>query len=258
MVRQAQVPLIGHVTLPPLADNRDAQLWPALLDLADNLPQPYTVIGGMMVWMHGAVAGQQPPRVTQDIDVLMDLRAQVSALRKAVTALERLGYRVDGMSPDGLAHRYRRDDGTLVDLLAPDNLGRRADLTTTPPGRTLEVPGGTKALSHRVAVEIRYGTRSSVLYLPELARALHCKVKAYLIDHPTPRPGIESRHLSDIAFLVSLIDDPDRILEQLGARPGCEHFTAAAVLDDPRHPAWLTLGARADDARLVWGQLRHG
>lgn len=40
---------------------------------------------------------------------------------------------------------YQRD-GVSIDVLAPEGLGSRTDLTTTPPGRTLQVPGGTQAL----------------------------------------------------------------------------------------------------------------
>ena len=45
-------------------------------------------------------------------------------------------------SPEGPAQRYRR--GPTIDVLAPEGLGDCTDLTTTPPGRTLQVPGGSR------------------------------------------------------------------------------------------------------------------
>ncbi|MCE2421666.1 hypothetical protein I8742_25860, partial [Escherichia coli] len=61
------------------------------------------------------------------------------------SGLEDLGFEKDGISVDGIAHRYRRNRVT-IHVLAPEGLGERTDLTTTPPGRTLQVPGGTQAL----------------------------------------------------------------------------------------------------------------
>ena len=36
-----------------------------------------------------------------------------------------------------------------IDVLAPEGVGARADLSTEAPGRTIEVPGGTQALQPR-------------------------------------------------------------------------------------------------------------
>jgi hypothetical protein len=243
------VPLLGTVSLPPLADGRDAVLWPGLLELVETLRQPYVLIGGQMVHLHGAVAGRQSPRVTADIDLLLDVRAQVTALKAAVRAVERLGYRVDGMSPDLLAHRYlRADDRMVIDLLAPDHLGPRADLTTTPPGRTIEVPGGTTTLRHRGRIEVEYGGRTGTVHVPDLPYSVLSKCRALLREHPVPGPLTRSRHLEDIAFLVSLITDPDEV----SVRPP----ETLAVLDDPAHYVWRQLGDFSEDGHLVWRQLR--
>ena len=73
-----------------------------------------------------------------------------------MTALETAGSDVDGMSPTYLAHRYVRR-GTMrpvtVDVLAPEGLGPRADLTTTRPGRTILTPKDSKRL--RIAGQLR-------------------------------------------------------------------------------------------------------
>jgi len=56
-------------------------------------------------------------------------------VRAFVAAIETVGFEFAGASPEGIAHRYRRD-GVSVDVLAPDGLGSRTDLMTTPPDRT--------------------------------------------------------------------------------------------------------------------------
>lgn len=203
-----------------------------------------------MVILHGALAGRTQPRVTHDIDLLFDIRAQVQALRRAVALLESLGYVVDGMSPDLLAHRYRRGDGMLVDLLAPDNVGPRADLTTSPPGRTIEVPGGTRALANRIALDATYQDLRVRLYIPSLGQALVGKVRAFTVE-------AHERHLEDVAFLCSLVDDPDEILGQFGRIGSGERFTRARALDDEDHRAWRQLGAYAEGGHLAWRMLRN-
>jgi len=46
----------------------------------------------------------------------------------------------------------------IIDLLAPEGVGEHADLTTTAPGRTLQVPGGTQALSRTELVTVQVAT----------------------------------------------------------------------------------------------------
>lgn len=79
--------------------------------------------------------------------------------------LEGMGFALAGMANDGTAHRYRRNGrngGRLVtiDVLAPDGVGERADLTTTPPGHSIQVPAGTQALRRTERVTIKVGTRT--------------------------------------------------------------------------------------------------
>ncbi|GAA4890627.1 nucleotidyl transferase AbiEii/AbiGii toxin family protein [Saccharopolyspora cebuensis] len=253
----AQRPPLGAIRLPEnLHADRDAILWPALLDLADHVPTPWVLIGGQMVYLHGLIAGRVPPRVTEDVDLLFDLRAELEGITKADRVLSELGYTVDGISPDGLAHRYIRGDGMVVDILGPDGLGDRGiELRLrSPHGRTVAVPGGSKALEYAHPVEVSYRDRTSRIYLPDLPRALVGKVRALSLPQCTSR--VKSRHLDDIAFLVSLIDDPDAYFDAR-ARPDPRFGTSVTALDDRNHPSWTKLGDHAEDAFLAWEQLRH-
>jgi hypothetical protein len=248
-------PHIGTVRLPRLIAGRDEVLWPAMLDLAAALPQPWTLIGGQMVYLHGALAGRSPHRFTEDIDVVFDMRVEVNAITKADRALDRLGYEVAGISADGLAYRYRNGRGVEVDILAPDHLGPRAlPKLHTPHGKTVQVPGARKALEHSCTVTAFYGDREEVVFVPSLLTAINIKLKA--IGLPGPTEGIGSRHLDDIAFLVSLIDDPDSLLSDPAYKS--LPWGTADALDDAAHSSWRKLDEHAEDGVAAWTMLREG
>ncbi|MFJ4102156.1 hypothetical protein [Amycolatopsis japonica] len=248
---------LGTLALPPLQGESDRVVWPAMFDLADRLPEPWVMIGGQMVILHGLLADRSIPRVTKDIDLLFDVRFTLDACPRAHGVLKRLGYEVDGISADGKAHRYLHPEtGMVVDILAPDKLGARAvPRLRTPAGKIVSIPGGKTALDDARPLIATYGGRSATLYLPGLAAALVVKVKA-LIDEP-PKPGVPSRHVSDIAFLTSLVGDPDGLFP--GDPPSTPRFGRLVDgLDDPLHPAWLALGSpHAEDGFNAWEILRE-
>ncbi len=154
------------VMLPTLPGHDD-QLWATLIEVADLRSGEWTLVGGQMVFLHAMEHGVNPPRVSTDLDVLVNARIVAGGVREFVVAIERVGFELDGASPEGLAHRYRR--GTVsIDVLAPEGLGQRADLTTTPPGRTLQVPGGTQALDRTELLPVRVGASVGLVPRPSL------------------------------------------------------------------------------------------
>jgi hypothetical protein len=98
-----------------------------------------------MVFLHAIEHGATPPRVSTDLDVLVNARIAGRTPAAFASGLEELGFGQDRISPDGIAHRYRRNRVT-IDVLVPEGVGECTDLTTTPPGHTIQVPGGTQAL----------------------------------------------------------------------------------------------------------------
>lgn len=253
--RWRDLPELGAVEFPQLGNRL---LVPSLLDVSQAVPPEHAVIGGVMVYLHGAVVGRQPARVTSDVDVLFDVEVMPSSLREAVEALRNLGYRVDPASPDESTHRYIGANNERVDVLAPAGVRPRPDLTTTPPGRTIEVYGGLPALRHRVVVQVTYEGRTLPVVIPDLPRALLLKVAAYGRQFAqTPAAAYKSRHLEDIAFLTAVVGDVDEVSAALGPAPECGHFAQAAVLDRPDHHAWAAAGDQVEDAKLVWDILRN-
>lgn len=180
------------------------ELWDVLFDLVEQVSDAWSLIGGQMVLLHGLEHGRIPPAASADLDVLADVQSDQQSLRRLVAALERLGFSPAGMSPQGnLLHRYQRgveSQRLVVDLLAPDNLGPRADLTTTPPGRTLEVPGGRQAAQRTEAVVVQLGQRTGRIRRPSLLGAIVAKAAAVSIKTAPPE-----RHYRDLAFLLSFL-----------------------------------------------------
>lgn len=188
------------VTLPPLASPVNL-LWHILLDLAEQLRTRWTVVGGQMVLLHALEHNQLPPQVSQDGDLVADVRTAPNAIGTIVTALRHAGFTVAGMSPDGLAHRYEHHAEPApirIDILAPDGLGPRTDLTTTPPGRTIEMPGGTQALQRTEWVDVRHEGRTAAVPRPSLLAAIVAKAAACALG------GNPARHLRDLALLNAL------------------------------------------------------
>ncbi len=120
-------------------------MWTALLDIADAVPQDWAVIGAQMVLLHALERGVQPLRFSADVDVLVNARVVSGRIAGFVQSIVQLGFELEGWSAEGVAHRYVRGAAS-IDVLAPEGLSSKSSLVTTPPGRTIQVPGETQAL----------------------------------------------------------------------------------------------------------------
>ena len=96
------------IVLPAMPEEQTAS-WLGLLELYDNLPEGWTLIGGQLVHLHCAERGQFPERPTNDADTLMDVRANPTILSTFTKALTDLGFRSAGVSAEGRQHRWVRD-----------------------------------------------------------------------------------------------------------------------------------------------------
>ena len=105
--------------LPDFAGHADRDaLWGALLDIGELVSSDWVLVGGQMVLMHAIENGASWPRVSMDLDVIVNVRVR-AAVRGFVTEIEALGFAVDGMSPELLAHRYRRGAASMTFAHAP-------------------------------------------------------------------------------------------------------------------------------------------
>lgn len=125
-----------------------------------------------------------------------------------------------------------------MDVLAPEGLGPRANLTTTPPGRTLEVPGGTQALIRTELVPVRVGDAEGLVPRPSLLSAIIAKAEAVGVDDA---PGAQRE---DLGFLLSIMDDPGGLSAALG-RKDRQRLRSRSEMEDPNNPTWQSLTAEA-------------
>ena len=77
--------------MPPLSAALTT-LWHLLFDLAEEMPTGWCLIGGQMVTLHGIEHGRTDIRPSVDGDLLVDVRADPSALRHVVHFFERRGF----------------------------------------------------------------------------------------------------------------------------------------------------------------------
>lgn len=176
--------------LPPAA----FEAWTVVFDLAKDSPDDWVVVGGQMVQLHAAqLDARIGIRPTDDVDVIVDIRALRGGTRRLAAWLLEHDFVHEGASPDNIGHRYTRtaDPGpgtVMFDVLAPEGLGTRAKLTTTPPARTIEVPGGTQALTRAESVDVDVtnvdGSRraTGTVRRPNLLGALVSKAAATTIS----------------------------------------------------------------------------
>ena len=221
------------------------QGWKVLVQAAAELPAGWCLVGGQMVWLHALEHGVEPPRATEDVDIVVDVRAEPRALRRLCRWLESHGFSLEGINADGIGHRYIRPaletPGRVVfDVLAPDNLGSRADLTTSPPARTVSAPGARAALNSSEPVDVVVAGHAGQVFRPTLLGAVLAKAAATTI---TVRSAPE-RDWSDVAFLLTLIEDPLVAAGKLTVSERRKLRKVDALLDEA-HFAWRPLGARA-------------
>ena len=226
------------VELPTLG-GYEHTLWETLLELSDLRPREWTLIGGQMVLVHATEAGVAPPRLSADLDVLVNARVVTGGVREFVRAIASRGFVLAGASPQGVAHRYQRDQ-VSIDVLAPEGLGPRTDVTTTPPGHTVQVPGGTQALNRTELLPIAAGPAQGLLPRPSLLGALIIKAAAVTVD------DVPDDQRSDLALLLSLIQQPAELRNQLTSKDK-KRLRARPDMLNPRHRAWSLLPASLTD-----------
>jgi hypothetical protein len=195
------------VRLPPLLGRQD-ESWRALVEIATQLGRHWLLVGGQMVFLHEVERQASETRPTDDVDVVVDLRVRPGGLTHVHHVLIRSGFEQSMPSKDGIAHRYRRA-GATIDVLAPDDLGRRAPLTLGI-GRTIRAPGASQALarSSTIRVALPDGAVAPVRR-PTLVGALLGKVAA-TTQVGWQSPADRAKHLRDVDSLARLLGPADR------------------------------------------------
>lgn len=195
------------IRLPPLAGGQ-AESWRALVEIAPQLGHHWLLIGGQMVFLHEVEREASDVRPTNDIDLVVDLRVEPTALGHTHSVLARAGFSQDLPSPEGVAHRYRRG-GATIDVLAPDHIGARAQLALGG-GRTIEAPGTSQAFGRvsLVRVELDDNT-TAIVRRPTLIGALLGKSSA-VTEIVSMSSAERAKHVRDVDALARLLGPADR------------------------------------------------
>lgn len=173
-------------------------------------------------------AGILPERETHDADAVVDVRVAPDVTARLSRYLARAGLVLAGIGTDHQGHRFVGAE-LSVDVLAPDNLGARATLTTIPPARTVEVPAGTRLLRAPRRVPVACGSAVALVPRPSLDAAIVGKAAALTLPDA-------HRHRTDLAFLLGLVHDVRAV-------------RASLTRSDRR---WLQYAAPLLDDQLVW------
>jgi hypothetical protein len=223
----------------------ETRLWRTTAEVARLFADwPWVLVGGLMVAILEREHGIRVSRTTVDVDVLIDVRAVTQATRHAADRLKNAGF-VPQQSIDGLAQRFVRGDD-IVDVLAPEHLGPRADLVTVPPGRTLEAVGGRQALERRRIVTVDAAGQRFALPVPTLLGAVVIKARVSASSR-------QEKHLRDLARLLALVDDLAAMHAEM-SRSERKYLRARSELRDPGHAAWSGI-ANSEDAIIALERL---
>ena len=201
-LRFTGAPTMREINVPPFTGAQHAS-WEALIEIAEDLGDDWALVGGQMVMLHALDSPSVVPRVSRDVDVVMDLRASPKSLARAHTALTAHGFEQQLSMSTGLGHRYKRGDAQF-DVMVPDGMGRRATVSIGA-GWTVQSPGASRALFRMQRVRVSYGGASAVIGLPSRLGAVVSKA-AILYAGSESAGGPAMRHIEDLEVLVPLLE----------------------------------------------------
>lgn len=192
-------------TVLPAMGKKQLAGWRALFDIADARPAGWCLVGGQMVFLHCVERDRFPARPTDDMDAVLDVRANPRVLKDFTTTLVDLGFDSDGETWTGHQHRWVRGDA-IVDILIPRFLGERAEKRRgATGGTTIPTIGGQAVLDRSHVVELDLEGRMGRIRRPDLLGALAAKAAAYTNQLDEGR----DRHLIDFAVLSTLLGRRD-------------------------------------------------
>jgi hypothetical protein len=233
------------IEIPELGDDFHA-MWLELLELSADPPVDWTLIGAHMVALHGWSAGVDQIRPSRDADILVNARTVVGGTMQMSQRLIDRGYHLDGHSAEGVGHRLIRDR-IRIDVLAPDGLGQRANLLTAGGAHTVQVPGGTQALSRSRRVLVTTREAHGAIPVPDLLGAILVKIRAIEIDDQP------SAQRTDVAFLLSLVENPDTLINNLRGSER-QWLRRHHYFSDPANIAYQGV-ANSTDAAIAYRRL---
>lgn len=191
------------IQIPTLA-GAQTESWKALLEVAERLPDGWTLIGGQLVQLHCWERGSEPGRITTDVDTVLDFISDPMILERFTGMLNQIGFSPE-TTPEGHQYKWRRGLAE-IDLLFPNNVGERtlSKLGVTG-GTIIETPGGRRVLDFSEKVLISLDGAEGIINRPHLFGAIFAKSVALANVNDVGR----DRHLRDLAILVTHFSGED-------------------------------------------------
>ena len=211
--------------------------WKTVFDLAETLPRnSWVLIGGLMVQIYGRMFAVET-RSTRDVDLLIDVLAQKGSASFIIRQIEGLGFTpVPPNFRGGSFYRLSSECAT-VDVFLADHLPRTHKNTFGSSRWSLiETPGGAQAIMRSVPINLQSQYRVAHIRIPSILGAVIMKSAVV-----SPTDPLSEKHLNDIAMLSSIMES---VVEQKSLLRGSDLRRircAANILEDPNHPAWLSL-----------------
>lgn len=237
------------VTLDATSGSWAEPPWPSAFELARLLPpRSWTLVGGLMVQLHAALADLPSPRSTVDVDATLHLETHAVTFAQAAALLHGAGYVLDTETE----HAYRFDRGhERVDVLCSDrhSTWRRPRFGGRP---LFGVPGGTRALQQTIDVDMRTPNGPVRLVIPSVRGALVLKGAAYREDSRD-----RMRHAEDGVMLLACLEDPRDALSGLSQRSRGRIRSLLRALEEQTGP-WANHDPVVQAlARESFEELRH-
>lgn len=203
----------------------------------------WVLVGGLMVMVVGREHEARAPRAegTKDADVVVDVVAVPELLGSIANFLVAENhYRLaDTIGTRGRPARCSFvANSAQIDVLCPDDAS--ADVLDVGDDlRSLAIPGGRRALQTARPVELLFSDSypPAEIHVPDLFGALLVKASA-AVD---PRTADSPRHIQDVAFLLTMFDDPHAEARRLLPADLDLLQSIATSIEDDGSPAWRYL-----------------
>ena len=233
-------------------DTPEWKLWSLVAEFSSHLdPTQWALIGGQMVALHLHLAGEVPGRTTIDIDVVADLIAAADSFRACRAAAAAMDLVAQPSITGRNLHRFAGAAGQ-IDLMVADHLPSAVTRGFTRPA-PVSIAGGQRALDRRIIVEIETEFGRGHVPLPDLVGALVLKARAAIADTRD-----RERHLTDLAQLASIINDPIGLIGALDKKER-RALRRVDLSHDPTQSPWLALDeAKRQRSVDAWSALAAG
>lgn len=219
-----------------MGDNDLIPAWATVIELASvDALKDWTLVGGLMVYVHAGRSGIHETRPTKDADFLVNYVGDPSSLVRARAELAKLGFELQ--TDQATAYRYQHADGRQIDVMVADHLPTKMKPPRLSQRPAFEAPAGSQAIYRSDTYVLRFPTGDIEVRVPDELGALVSKGAAYLADQRD-----RNRHLSDAAVLFASVGDLGALDYSTISTNDRKRVRAVyEQLNDPQHPAWANL-----------------